>query len=64
MEIKKDRISIFFYYLSIIDFGIVGSSTQIRTQPVVAEAATKAPKADTIETNTAFIILPPLLKFI
>ncbi len=52
------------YYFSIIDLGIEGSSTQINKHPLVAVAATKAPKADTIETNTAFIIFPPLLKFI
>ena len=48
-------ITIYFFYLSIIDFGISGSSNQTAKHPFVAVAASKAPKAEIAETNKAFI---------
>lgn len=54
----------FFYYLSIIDFGILGSSTQMAIHPFVAVAASSAPKAEIAETNKAFILIVPPFKYL
>ena len=54
----------FFYYFSIIDFGILGSSTQIARHPFVAVAASNAPKAEIAETNKAFILSIPPFKYL